>query len=256
MTRERRRAAWPAAVVLGVTLAFSACEAGRLDAIDVSPGALTTGLMAHYTFDEGSGSVLVDHSGNKRNGTITGGTWIQDGKFGGALHFDGKSYATVPNFPDAPPSFSVSTWVRSTDTPDDAGYQTLASTEVVFDAGWQINVVKSPGAAYLQGGYWDDAINGYTYSNCTCLPNGVWTHMAFVVDSGMQTFTVYINGAVEHVAPAPGPIGPGTPSLSIGTWMEGGRFLVGDLDDMTIYGRALVAAEVMLLNQAPPPDVP
>jgi hypothetical protein len=241
-----------ATMLMGVT----GCDAGRLDAIDVAPDALTTGLMAHYTFDEGSGSIVVDHSGNKRDGTLTGGTWIADGKFGGALYFDGKSYVTVPNFPDAPPDFTVSTWVRTTDTPDDAGFQTVATTELVFDGGWQINAYKQPGGAYLQGAFWDHVLKRYNVYDCVCLPDNVWTQITLVVDSSLGTLTAYINGAPQSPVSAPNPIAPGTPSLLMGNWELNGqlgrRYLVGALDDMAIYSRALSAPEVMLLHQGPP----
>jgi hypothetical protein len=260
MIRLRRMAACGKSVLGAGALATTAaaiagCDAGRLDAIDIAPDVLTTGLMAHYTFDEGSGTTVFDHSGNKRDGVLTGGAWIADGRFGGALHFDGKSLVTVPNFPDAPSDFSVSTWVRSTDLPDDAGYQTVVSTELVFDAGWQLNVVKMPGGAVLQGAFWDRVIDNYTYYDCPCLPDEVWTHFVFVVDGSAQTFTVYINGKLESVVAAPASILPGSPSLLMGTWTRGGRLLVGDLDDMAIYARALAQAEITLLDEGPPPDV-
>src|SRR4051794_27870824 len=59
---------------------------------------LSTGLVAAYNFDAGSGTVLTDLSGNGNNGTITDATWSTSGKHGGALSFNGKtdSYATIP----------------------------------------------------------------------------------------------------------------------------------------------------------------
>ncbi len=46
------------------------------------------GLVAYYSFDEGSGNVLHDLSGNENDGTIYGAKWV-DGKYGKALEFDG-----------------------------------------------------------------------------------------------------------------------------------------------------------------------
>ena len=46
---------------------------------------LCTGLVAAYSFDAGSGTVLTDVSGNGNNGTITNATWTTSGKYGGAL---------------------------------------------------------------------------------------------------------------------------------------------------------------------------
>jgi len=46
------------------------------------------GLVAEWHFDEGSGSVLEDSSGNGNDGVIYGATWVE-GKYGKALSFDG-----------------------------------------------------------------------------------------------------------------------------------------------------------------------
>jgi hypothetical protein len=248
---------------LGVALAIAAigagaktiaCTPGRLDALDNS---LSVGMVAHYTFDETSGTTVADHSGNHRDGVVTGltaQTWISSGQFGGAIHLDGNSFVTVDHFPDAPPSFSVSTWVRTTNTPPDAGLQTIVSTEIGLDAGWEINVDKVVDAATLHAAYWDRVLDAYTIAECTCIPDGLWTHFAFVVDDAAQTLSIYVNGRLQQSTPAPHPIVPGTPALSIGHWLLPGRLLVGDVDDVVIYARALTSAEVMSLFVAPPPD--
>jgi Concanavalin A-like lectin/glucanases superfamily len=247
-----------AALVAVAAAASVACSKGRLDAIELPPDALTSDLIAHYTFDDGSGTTVADHSGNKRDGTLVGGTWITDGKFGGALHLDGASYVTVDNFPNARSSFSVSTWTRTIQWTD-GGYEAIATTEYVFDGGWEVNVLDSAdGGTRLQAAFWDDTLNGYTYVDCRCLQqeSDAWVNFAFVVDGSAHTMTVYLNGAVVSVVAAPNPIGPGTPQLFIGRWLRAGRLLIGDIDDMAIYGRALAPAEVQALLQQSPPDVP
>jgi hypothetical protein len=230
----------------------SACEPGPLDAIGLAPGTLADNLIAHYTFDEGSGTTIVDHSGNMHDGVLTGGSWITDGEFGGALRLSGSDYASVPNFPNAPPSFSVSAWVRTNDTPMD-GYETVLSTEVVFESGWELNLNKLTGigaqAAYSNG------MGTYIRNDCTCLTANQWTHVVFVLNGDDSTLSLYVSAQLVESVPATQPIIPGTPALSIGRWSGEGRFLVGDLDDVAIYGRALVAAEIEELEQGPAPDL-
>ena len=51
--------------------------------------AADPGLIAAYGFNEGSGAGASDASGNGHTGTISGATWTAQGKFGGALAFDG-----------------------------------------------------------------------------------------------------------------------------------------------------------------------
>lgn len=61
-------------------------------------GASTNGLVGYWNFDEGSGIIAHDISGNGNNGTITGAAWTV-GKVGsGALQFDGNNnVVTVPS---------------------------------------------------------------------------------------------------------------------------------------------------------------
>src|SRR5262249_16509849 len=49
--------------------------------------AAATGLVAQYSFDEGTGTTAADSSGNKNDGTVQNATWSTAGKYGGALQF-------------------------------------------------------------------------------------------------------------------------------------------------------------------------
>src|SRR5262249_10905385 len=64
-----------------------------------SSKAAASGLVAQYSFDEGSGTAVADSSGNGNNGTIQNGTWSTAGKYRGALQFNGSS--TLVSIPDA-----------------------------------------------------------------------------------------------------------------------------------------------------------
>lgn len=44
-----------------------------------------------WLFDEGTGKEAKDASGNNHHGTINGAEWV-DGKFDGALEFDGSHW--------------------------------------------------------------------------------------------------------------------------------------------------------------------
>ena len=71
-----------------------------------------------WLFDDGDGEEAADSSGNENNGTITGNfDWV-DGKFGGALQFDGSSTLVdcgkgeSLNFAGHT-NFSISVWANS-----------------------------------------------------------------------------------------------------------------------------------------------
>src|SRR5450755_273340 len=94
--------------------ALSACSADHLQAVELDAQTLSRQLLAHWPFDDGSGTVAHDDSGNARDGQLTGGTWLTDGQFAGALHVDDAEYVSVQRFPDVASGFTVSAWVRLT----------------------------------------------------------------------------------------------------------------------------------------------
>jgi hypothetical protein len=249
------------AVALVALTPLAACQTAPLDAIGLAPTALGNGLIAHYTFDEGSGTNVADHSGNNHNGVLTGGIWIPGGKFGGALHFDGFSTVAVQPFPNATASFSVSSWIRSPATPFDAGaadatpFETVLSTEFARAGGWELNLEETTPTG-IHTAYWDRTAKAYTIEECTCVKANEWTHVVSVLDGGAHTLSLYVNGSLAGSVPAPHPISPGTLGLFMGHWFGPGRFLVGDIDDVAIYSRALELAEVTALESGPPPDPP
>jgi hypothetical protein len=239
----------------GALAGLTSCGNGPLDAIDLAPSSIDSGLIAHYTFDEGSGTGLVDHSGNKRDGVLTGGQWITDGAFAGALRFPGTAndHGDVNSFPNAPESFSVSAWARATiPTTDDD--ETLLSTEIPFQGGWELNLNRHTAGIGIHAGYWDTVAMAYVFWECTCLPQAEWVHVAFLRDARDQTLSVYLDGVLRGKVPAPNPISPGEPQLYVGHWQGNARYFNGDLDDVVVYARALVPEEVVELGSESPAD--
>ena len=51
----------------------------------------TPGLVAAYSFSEGTGTTVADASGNGNTGTIVNATWTTSGKYGDALVFNGTN---------------------------------------------------------------------------------------------------------------------------------------------------------------------
>ncbi|HEX3777924.1 MAG TPA: LamG domain-containing protein [Polyangiaceae bacterium] len=238
-------------------LVLSACSANHLQAVELDGQSLSRQLLAHWAFDDQAGSVAHDDSGNQRDGQLTGGTWLSDGQFAGALRLNDGEYVSVPRFPDVASGFTVSAWVRLTSyqqtAPNENQWTTVVSTEQL--GGWEINVDHIAAEPELHFGFWKGPAQGdYVGHSCGGVSLGKWIQIAGVVDpsSAVPTFTVYLNGSPCYQATTPNRIVPGSPTLTIGQWPSGGRFLVGDVDDIAIWGRALVPAEVALLTQAPP----
>ena len=82
-------------------------------------GNASADLVAHWAFDEGSGTTAFDSSGNGNNGTLQGDLKWVTGKIGGALEFNGTdSIIDIPYSPNMTPSegTTMSAWVFPTDT--------------------------------------------------------------------------------------------------------------------------------------------
>lgn len=201
----------------------------------------TTGLVAAYSFNEGSGTSVTDASGNGNMGVINGATWLTQGKFGSGLRFDGVNdyvnvaNSTTLNFEGG--DFTVSAWV----------YTSNLNTAMMFGKfgttgnGWRVFSTPS-GRLSFHGNA------GEAYSNTGAVVLNQWQHLAAVqTGSGI---TLYINGVnVSKYSGGNGNYDNSAP-FQIGTTSKppGGSccqvFFKGRIDEVRIYDRVLSAAEI------------
>lgn len=241
------KAAWLVVFLVG-------CGPSYIDAVDLAPTTLASGLIAHWTFDETDGTLLADDSDNRRNGTLSGGTITDDGRFSGALHLRPGESVTVENFPYAKPSWSFSAWVRVRDEdvdPEDFG--TVVSTEAMPQGGWEFQTRPRASGVYWTFAYWVGPGIGYAHYECRRFTFGQWSHATVVIDAALNLLSFYVDGKLEQSGPIPAPIRAGTSALYMGKWLGAGRLFSGSIDDVAIYDRALLAREVEELDMRPPP---
>jgi len=268
--------------LIGFTASLpSACGTSPIDAIGLAPGGLASGLVAHWTFDEGAGSVVGDTSGKLHDGAIGGSTWswLPQGRFGGALHLEQGDYVAVDNFPNATPAWTVSAWVQIAAKDVNMSQATVISTEDVFHGGWEMNInvpinngpVDSGPATNYHFAYWTGPGTTYAYFTCPgCIHADQWQHLTAVVDGGADgaldggadggagTLSFYLDGVLQNRQQVPRSVLPGTPTLYMGRWptTDPPRLLVGSIDDIAIWSRALASEEILALNGAPVPSLP
>src|SRR5262245_28577731 len=111
-------------VLLGVLMGLNCVGNGESEPTDSSNRSVSApGLIAAYSFDEGSGSIAADASGNGHTGTLgsnagSSPVWSSAGKHAGALSFNGtqKSWVTVPDSAalDLTNAMTVEAWVKPT----------------------------------------------------------------------------------------------------------------------------------------------
>ena len=242
-----------------VALAAAGCSAAPIELATVGPNALTTGLIAHWAFDEGTGGSVADGSGNGHNGLLqgTGWSWMAVGRFGSAIHLSGADLVAVAGFPPATPSYTVSAWVLIADSELGAPVANLLSTEVA-GGGWALYTLTAAAPSTYAFRYAVNTPQQFLNAFCGCLITDVWTHVAAVVDSDAGAMQLYVGAAPPVTIQVATSIVAGSTTLNIGRsalQQPGAAFpLLGALDDIAIYSRALSPEEIAALGAAPAPN--
>jgi hypothetical protein len=212
-------------------------------------------LSGYWPLNEGKGQVVRDWSGNGNHGQLgsTPGvdandpSWIKGAFFWSyGLHFDGGEFVTIPDSSDLETQqLTVSTWFRNAGSPGPHRYLVAKGSDQCVKASYGLYTGPGGGLAF----YVADAEElGFTASPeaPTTIWDGKWHNAAGTYDG--QTVRLFIDGKE---------IGTGTPNTkavyyglpagnsTLGTY--GGTCdlsLIGDLDEVSIWKKALPVAEI------------
>ena len=207
------------------------------------------GLVAEWHFDEGSGSVLKDSSGNGNDGTIYGATWVE-GKYGKALSFDGSidyvDLGDVLDF-DGTDNFAICGWSKYSSTNTYASIVTKEQT----NSPWTGYALYSNYAGVVKAYMREGNDNKEVDTPSDPYADGEWHYYVMVNDGSSDTLYLYIDGNF---------IGRDTnlnvgdcntvAHLNIGTRdnlkdSTGGKWCFnGVVDEVRIYNRALIEEEI------------
>ena len=204
-------------------------------------------LGGYWKFDEDSGTVVSDSSGNGHTGVIyngAGNSLSSTGKSGHALSADGvDDYVdTGTYFPDFGPQVSISFWVSP------------GATQL-SNAGIFGNYNEYKGMAFQQNGAMlNDFLFSYgngtamVSSNPVQLNESKWQHVVIVKDE--DYCRIYLNGALAAISSCATPIAP-NPGLNL--MIARGAILAfnGKIDDFRAYSRAITPGEVKLIYSNP-----
>jgi len=206
-----------------------------------SKAGLDDGLVAHWKFDEGSGSTAYDSAGTN-DGTLVGDPVWATGQIGtGALSFDGDGdYVDCGSNPVLMlrNNLSIVFWFNS-DTVS-ASYRGIVGTwkaSAPSESGYMV-VQQNDGCLHVNrpvGSSWN------TINSVFSVTDGNWHHVV-VVYSTSGTY-LYVDGSLNNSNSINSDINPPS-KLTIASTITGSGCLDGFIDDVRIYNRALAAEEV------------
>lgn len=199
---------------------------------------IVPGLVASYSFNEASGTTIVDASGRGNNGTISGATRNAAGKSGAGIDFDGiNDFITVNDAPslDLTTGMTLEAWVRPTvstawrtvilkERPGQLTYALYSSTDT-----------NRPSGHVFIGG--DREVRGSSQ-----LPVNTWTHLATTYNG--SAIVIYVNGVVAGTAARTGLISTSNNPLRIGGNAVWNEYYQGRIDEVRVYNRSLTQAEI------------
>jgi hypothetical protein len=215
---------------------------------------ISVNCVGWWKFDESSGTVASDSSGNGHHGTLAGNPQWQPagGRIGGALNFDGNGdWVFVPKAAALEPSgsMSVSLWANITSV-------TSGFADIVRKAGanqggylvrwhhfddhlwWRVDRYSQP-QIFVE----DTQVNG-------AYLNG-WHHIAGTWDAASGVATLYVDGvARSSLTGFTGTLEHTDDLYFMGAYHPGQVAIPGRLDDVRIYSRALTVPEIQSLAAA------
>ena len=214
-----------------------------LQSVVVSVTPSSSGLIASYSFGEGSGTQVVDRSGNLRNGAVVGNpAWVA-GKHGLGISLGSTSNINLGNTLPVKglKAYTLSGWMKRTATGSVImmGKETPTSGDSLEITEW------SDGYVYFGVGTASTFTGGKFFIN-----NSSWHNFTLVFDGTKTGNANRLKGYVDGVAVTlsflgsiPSVTSSGSTPFGIGSL--GGYYSNGIIDDVRMYNRVLSSTEVV-----------
>ena len=201
------------------------------------------GLVAHWSFDEGEGTVARNLAGSGLDAKIDGPVHVRSPR-GHALRFDGKddtvTYATHPNML-IEGDLTLLVWVKT-----DSSVASKTNRLIFGDSGAgverNLNLRLGP-YGHLRFEWGDETSNANLLADAKVL-DGTWKHVAVVCDSRAMQARMYVDGHRVAQMRMPMPL-----SKTHYRTRTSGRFFdgcfKGEIDDIKVFNRPFSEADVI-----------
>jgi hypothetical protein len=195
--------------------------------------APSTGLVNHWSFDEGVGTVAADTGSGGANGTIHGAVWAA-GQIGNALYFNGVDNYINTELGDLPPPWTFGVWVKREASGHIDAYLMSSLTS------GNVKVEQYPNLGVVGVSKFNVEDHPFNY----VAPVGQWVHLTFLGTNGGTK--LYVNGIYQDTTT----LALNLPRNILGASHFADYSTKGTLDDFRIYNYALTDAEILHLGQS------
>jgi len=219
---------------------------------------LSRGLVGCWLFNERSGTIVQDLSGNRNHGTLVGDpTWIP-GKFGSGIDFDGigdyvllYDGALIATSANA----TVTAWIKTSASNLDGGRPIYCERAASGDDIWKFDSLDlNHSTNGIQFAHRDDA-GALTFvyaTNEIVINDGKW-HFVAVTKQG-SSIVLYVDGVVDKTGTLNGSDTFTDAGLESRLAIDGAYpsyATIGQIDHVMIYSEALSASEIAQLYREP-----
>ena len=194
-------------------------------------------MMGSWSFDECSGTTFSDSSGNGNSGSLGAGATFSTNtplKNGCSLAFNGSGNAATAGKP-YPNGVTISLWMNTTN---------MAAQQALYGQNNAPNFLNiwMPGNGTIR---FETANGSSMYSNKVLLAN-TWYHIVMTYDPAAASgkAKIYIDGAFDSKADLTYSAASAGTTILIGAFLPGQYFFNGYIDNVQVYGSALVASEI------------
>jgi hypothetical protein len=207
-------------------------------------------IVVMWLFEEGSGDMVKDLSGNGNDGELNGPEWA-DGKFGKGLQCESNQSLKSPTAEGLSATYMSETlWIKFD--------KNFSGTENQF------GFISCSGEASSRYFYFSSWVNGGPHSGIhlgtidtagawgrgISVPAGVfedgqWYHVGGVINNEEGSIRAYVDGELRHDQTFDVGDTPGTPTeIWVGGSPEGGRWINGVVDEVAFFNVALTEDDI------------
>ncbi|RLF58603.1 MAG: hypothetical protein DRN27_04935 [Thermoplasmata archaeon] len=211
-------------------------------------------LVASWHFNEGTGSITYDSSGNGNDGIINGASW-SNGVNNTALEFDGSDdYVQVPDSAslDMSDEITISTWVNfDSINPSQPPIIVMKRDDSGSGEVYKLGIADGDGSEFEIRFVGDYLLAGGN------IEIGNWYHLVGTYD-GVH-FRLYQDGLQVAESVYNGFISISDNDVYVGVDLDNwgfNQYLDGTIDEVRLYNRALTADEILTLYQQYTPSEP